>query len=812
MAFFPFPSPSRKKMASHPSPRPMGKAHRILGALPLSIDSTPSNRDDASSSALSDDRSVTTATSCDPDSEPGDFFDDLSVGIAKSDNGWSDESGGLPPTLKLDDRSEDAAGTITSSILRKRRSSSTIKSWYDKTKLPLSISQQTSSSAMAKGLPVKSDRMFYLDLHSPSSLDVQTKSKKPTKLDLSTLMAGPRLIRKVSQRQLGGGSEPVPCSQGAVKPLAPPSPITTTERSRSAVDQGRGTPPALPFARPDVGGARLSNQWPCTKDALSALPTLYDHYEQMSIRHVMKQYSQPDMSRARTGPRVALPGAEWKWAQSNSMCRDVRGFPPPAPPTTLRSNASSPPLTSTSSLPCRRARPLKGSGGSFGSADLQQMSVLVLSDSEGDDAPDDISPSCTRANLALARRTSTTDTEVPPLVASRSHAVKKPTQSPEEPDTKSSKRASLQVETFLSSSMCSMSAATESSSRRASFASNNSASSAASEQSKRSGYSIREARAVTVLAARRPLCPEREDVDEMQQQTLDWGESYCQSIASSTDQITPPLSPTSVDFYIRSVRASGDGTGGHKRLMAVSRQEEMLLSALRQKQKTMRLSAVADFGERVVDGEKVERAQCRRPSATSTACTSRRRGSRDSHSEALQQTSTGDLTLIDLDLPDPWFSKNEARSWSERQSTRLPSRRWSAAAVPSRRRKRSSQGSGSANMDEEVPLVFDDADPSPDLSDYRDWHAAMTAGTTPAGKPSSRRDLFGSQPRGRRRGSTQSNPGCSPTQLHSDGFDRLSGVAEEVPGDADEEADVPRPDSPVSPESFPTAVPGRAND
>jgi hypothetical protein len=66
-------------------------------------------------------------------------------------------------------------------------------------------------------------------------------------------------------------------------------------------------------------------------------------------------------------------------------------------------------------------------------------------------------------------------------------------------------------------------------------------------------------------------------------------------MGSINDQPTPPLSPSSVDFYIRSAHSSIDGpSGGQNRFMAVSKQEELLLAALRQKRQLMRESFIAE--------------------------------------------------------------------------------------------------------------------------------------------------------------------------------------------------------------------------
>lgn len=829
MAFFPFPAPGRRKMAPPPPMMaPMSKAHRILGSMPLSIDAPPSNRDDASSSAFSDD---TTATSYGPDSDAGDFFDDHPVGIAKSDNGWGDESGVLPISLRLDhhlgDGPDDLPASITPSILRKSRSSSTIKSWYDKSKLPLAISQQTSSSAMAKGLPTKPNGMLDINLPNLSALEVPTtreSKKKPARLDLSSLMPGPRLIRRVSRRHLGGGGEPgLALDSTATSPAVDSSPACQL------------APPLFPIPRPEATRRRGSNQWPRTSEALSALPTLYDHYEQMSMRHVMKQCSQPDMSRPEAGlePSPSFSRTEWQLARRTSKCFDwVHDSLPPTPQTAFQNHAKTfpRPATSTQSVSSRLTKTSKTMDRSFGSADLQRTSVLVLSESEGDDILGDISPRCKRNNAACARRSSLHENDMPRHVTSR---TRRPTGSGELPSrtAKSSRRASFAAAstcvtipeakggsglwpqcnssqpTTLLSSVNNASAATDSSSRRASIASNLSASSAATEQSKKSVYSIREARAVTMLPARRPSSPEEHGAEKVRWRTSDWnGSLRRQSVSSSTDQLTPPLSPTSVDFYIHSARSSIDGSGSHCRLMAVSRQEELLLSALRQKQKSTRGSVLIDLRE-AEDGQVLGESACRRPSATKATHHAQRRGSRDQRPKA-PRTSSAELTMIDLDLRAPRRLKSDASNSVGRHSTNgTLSRRWSAAAaVSGNGMKRSSRRS---RVDEDVPLMLDDADPSPDLSDYRDWHAAMTAGTTPAGKPSSRRDLFGSQSRCHRRGSTQSSSGCSPTRLRPESPDRLFGVAEETPGDVEMEVDVPRPDSPISPESFPAVPDGR---
>ena len=105
---------------------------------------------------------------------------------------WDQESDIIPKGLGVNGSSAGRAqnlDTITdASSLRRRRSSSTIASYYDKTKLPLSISQQTSNSAMAKGLPNKAFELLSMDSPRPAPSPPTQDRRKPPKLDLTHLL------------------------------------------------------------------------------------------------------------------------------------------------------------------------------------------------------------------------------------------------------------------------------------------------------------------------------------------------------------------------------------------------------------------------------------------------------------------------------------------------------------------------------------------------------------------------------------------------------------------------------------------------
>lgn len=259
----------------------------------------------------------------------------------------------------------------------------------------------------------------------------------------------------------------------------------------------------------------------------------------------------------------------------------------------------------------------------------------------------------------------------------------------------------------------------------------------------------------------RPMPPSRRssNAEHEEQANFDRTVFHREFFTNSVDQLTPPLSPTSVDFYMRSARSSVDGPGTHSRLMAVTRQEELLLSALRQKQRSMRRgSALAELKESNEEEEEEQQQQ-----------QEQRRYSRSSRA-------------LNLGFSAPSSFAAERSSSSERGSTD--------------RRRRRSRSRRHTQEEVVVPFYLDDTEPSPDLSDLAGWDAAA--------KPAPRRDL-----ESRRRNSFQSGASGSHAMLHPESFARLAGVAEEDVA-AGAEEDVPRPDSPISPESFPAVPKGRA--
>lgn len=220
---FPLPHRRSKKPPSQEvlsiSAPMTNKAQKLLGSAEISIDdASPTSPVEnpkvwETRSAISgvSGISVTISETNTSASVPGTADSTVTPGTTgKSKVAWDQESDIIPRTLNLNTssaaRSQNLDVTTDASSLRRRRSSSTIVSYYDKAKLPLSISQQTSNSAMAKGYPGKAAEL--LDMTASQVLDMTCPrpapkpptmhKKKPSRLDLSHLLpasASSRLSR-----------------------------------------------------------------------------------------------------------------------------------------------------------------------------------------------------------------------------------------------------------------------------------------------------------------------------------------------------------------------------------------------------------------------------------------------------------------------------------------------------------------------------------------------------------------------------------------------------------------------------------------
>ena len=375
MARFSFPVPGRKKTQPAPTinQEPSNKAYRFLGSTPLSIDAPgPKSWDHVSNSGIS----VTVTDTQSPITRP--YEQRHQVGVRGPDTDWGDESEILPQRLRsryVDPNGD--AGSDGTTALRSRTSSSTIKSWYDKSKQPLAVSQQTSASAMARGLPSKAQRMLDMD----NSLAPQKTKKKPAKLDLSSLTSNSRNRVHGSDGSILG-PDMVTQSPSIVSPLSPTSSGDRRRlKKRPTKESLRQRPSISEPMRPSTAGSGRFLNHP------NGVPDLYGHYEQMSLRQIMDlephdqdatdHNANGPISRVTPNPSIIRTSPTRRTNHAHTSSYSTHSSKP----------IQHSPSASISSRHTRTSKASKRTETSFQDADLQGKSVLSLSsDSEDDES------------------------------------------------------------------------------------------------------------------------------------------------------------------------------------------------------------------------------------------------------------------------------------------------------------------------------------------------------------------------------------------------------------------------------------------
>jgi hypothetical protein len=660
MAKFTFPLPGRsRKQPTVVSPsEPMTKAQRILGATELTVDPTK-NWEQASNAGISVAVSETTSPTI---NSPIGY-----LRRQRSRREWGDDSDVLP---------EDT-GSDYSSALREQASSSTIKSWYDKTKQPLAVTQQTSASAMAKGPPSKAQRV--LDMDNAHGGSASKGRKKPAMLNLTI----PQSSDQPGNHDWDGpflGNNYVTRSPSILSPLTPGS----GKRPRRRI-QKRSTHESL---RPEEANSR-----PATGDGskkspahhLDELPSLYKHYEQMSFAQLMDDEEDPvlvhDSLKSQRSPvrasgwdtaaneepipeTLSVPGRSQHqppsrqdhndWAplsgnpilknhpshssrssrstqpsQSRPISHTSANIPiaPPvqfivAPPPSNKVEQPSP-IDCGASISSRHTRTSKASrrtDKSSQTADLQGKSVLNLSsDSEEEDDVDDSEPMVTPAPIHPASPTPPRpDTSGPtPSVSNLetcSGQADETSSLQSSQPSRSSKRQSSTPSGFLTththfSSRSPPQASTPtvgtapdglqpnqglqlaaSLSDLSLSATSNSSLSTTMTWHEHEGYGIQEARAITMLPAQGPeavseLDMTDSDVDFAEPESVLEPESLPPLTGLLDVDQAPLLSPRSVEECLNSPESLD---GAHEHFMGLTRQEQALIKALRQKREVMR--------------------------------------------------------------------------------------------------------------------------------------------------------------------------------------------------------------------------------
>ncbi|CAL3969145.1 unnamed protein product [Diplocarpon coronariae] len=435
---FPLPGRKHKDVLPFEPPPPRGgtqlsKAQRLLGTSnDLNIDISPI-RDDSyqfrspssRSSVMSISISESSAGSIHETEQSGHDTVDFPRVPALSEKASSTVLAGL----YMDDGI--TATSERSGRLRNKDSSSTLKSYYDRQNIPLSISQQTSASsardmALRKGCPsaVQSGPMsnsensldppgepFTAGSHHDkeinfSSSDSSQRKKKPSRLDLSILFSKPRW---------NGDRSPDPNQ---------PSPSLfsgSIHGSWSFVSDSARRKLMKSQSKESMQSQKLSGRSDKTHEAgrtNGALASLYDHYENIPPRSPrmeqipeLRVADRISTSAGRDSSHLTVEntlkptyyGAESHLvtAERDSFSlRDVRSSMSPSNLTpssfamrSLTPSSLTPPTwesTSAASISSRNTRTSKTTSGSILShSDLQEKSVLSLSsDSEGDSDTD----------------------------------------------------------------------------------------------------------------------------------------------------------------------------------------------------------------------------------------------------------------------------------------------------------------------------------------------------------------------------------------------------------------------------------------
>ncbi|EFX02530.1 hypothetical protein CMQ_5891 [Grosmannia clavigera kw1407] len=656
---FPVPRRRQKQAAASVISPPLNKVQKFLGTAEINVDAYASQEADAarnwdarSDSCISISLSESSVDQDDSvlDRALSSLVENRVVNSTTYCQPLFDEESGVLPRNKKDPwfgdiarNTPDERSTTDASSLRRQQSSSTITSYYDKSKVPLIISQQTSSSAMAKGLPQKASDL--LDISGTIANDDKQKSRPP-KLDLSNLFprqkpSNPVLAVSSSERGFVLGPDVVTRSPSFLS-------SSRLEYAPRHIDDYRNEKklqkrPSKGLVRRDPTNhlgfkcGQPKHQGMSEQEA-GGLQNLYEHYEQMSIRDTIAQehISVSDMPEIMPEERplekdwlrkAAISQIDYafqlpKKISFTSSARDMAMPNLVSIPRTDKDGVPGlySPVDCSESVSSRQTRTSKASrqtSRSLLDADLQQTSVLSLSSDSEDgflskkkvfvpairkslptkkdtQASDDHQSLNSRsASFAKKWRSRPRSTE-PVSCGQNSHmsflSVKSSPSADRQPRAaKPPCPSAASVSTAHTAKHTAVSLRSSSHTSRASASSSNTTSSLVPPS-----YTVQEARAITLVPAQGASCtpPSTQDGN------------------LPSDQMTPPLSPTSVEFCLRpdfdqgsvysghsfgTVGSSRSGSSTYRHVMTVTRQEELLLEALRRKKMTMREAIISQY-------------------------------------------------------------------------------------------------------------------------------------------------------------------------------------------------------------------------
>ncbi|RDL39661.1 uncharacterized protein BP5553_04001 [Venustampulla echinocandica] len=558
---FSFPIPGRKRTKDKetenppakspaPSSRNLSKAHRILGTDDFSVnpqsDEVLSRYSSSKSSRMSISISESTQSMNESSSVTGSYTD-----LSEHESGVfprSQRLRGKPSSTLLGQTYGGDDGTTAASTgarrLRNEDSSSTLKSHYDRQKSPLLISQQTSASsardlALRKGQSPVAQRSPLLQVEmalDPYNNYAKGQNTSNKQRDYYHDNSRDKESRKKPAKLDLSMLFPKPHRRGSSSSDAKSvnmSPSTTpASTGRRKLSKSRSKE-SLQSQKHSIHSTKSHD--PRQRQTNGTLANLYDHYEQMPARS-------PRMDRIPESDAIhetsnATPGSygnhlsptvekeQFSWKNVRASMIMHRG-----------ESSSAASISSRNTKTSRHT-----SGSAISNTDLKLKSVLSLSSDSEDDAWEENRQSSREVDGSShgTRKSPPRSSQPPPMPSPRRHESRRATGAP-------------QGRTFLS--------APENPSLYNPLtpptSTPNDVSSLRLSSSRRQDYrspSVREkkpSRTMSVTSAR------------------------------SSQQPTPPQSPASSDFHGESVPSS--------RFMAVTKQEEALLEALRQKRARMR--------------------------------------------------------------------------------------------------------------------------------------------------------------------------------------------------------------------------------
>ncbi|KAK4119047.1 hypothetical protein N657DRAFT_684733 [Parathielavia appendiculata] len=750
---------------------------------------------------------------------------------------WEQESDVIPSVLI---RHPDIVGSMVpdgatdASSLRRRQSSSTITSYYDKSKQPLSISQQTSNSAMAKGLPAKAQALLDIDGELTESGQAMKAKKKPSRLDLSALLQKHRSPKHLHPDVTRGhllGHDMFTKSPSNLSASPAPTPPPVQQRT----DHGIRKKPTKESLRENSAQQASPYGAASWADGGKEQPTkaslelyhLYDHYEQRSFADAMDQefqgsdfHLEPPTSTAPAGNAFLSPFA------TNASRSAHASKQPPVAAVELRlvgvGTPSSPvpgDCASVSSRHTRTSKASKRTDRSLQELDLLQNSVLALSSDSEDDY--ELSSKGSLAVPALSDgQTSPTSPRSP--ISQTSVVAYEGTRG------KPAKRASfgLSPHHFPGNQGSATGKGPKIAPRTSSLNSQASAKSGHALVHETSRLSIRTTstdRTVShasgsglpkaSMANKAPRKVRSESQFDFPAPPVNrGGRSGCASRAS---EHSTPVSPTSVDIPVymqslpsppsldngsirsgtslgsaanrRNSAASSIHDGSSGRFMAVTRQEEMLLAALRMKRARMREDIIAEFEEEMDR----EEHQLSRQVTNESICTAGSMSRQSSRSTMRQEVGA----LSARPRQQNQANAAEKKGMGEPLTLQIDRRSYEPSL-----RTPASDNSNFIHVDEGIAMPGPgglernnsraSSTNSPKSGSTRQ-RASLSALAAPAPRRPHRRDAGAS-----RRVSEQASP---------KGQNDLPHRILEDPAE-DDDVGIPRPDSPISPADFPTPV------